>query len=193
MTLRLTDYKEGVAEESELKVKQLAVAMGDGHFPRLERIIAPRIGPAASARTSVTVGGAQVPVEATLCLDLSASRSAYGRRAGKNAHTTMTDVHEVLKLPGDCSSARAFELLGAFAPWLKVEDLRNDAHSPRNFPFKCKRKGCGVKFKDAGERDKVKAELALLPLVDNGKNNLSRLLLFPYSRKVANYQDDQRL
>ena len=29
VTLRLTDYKEGVAEESELKVWQLAVAMGD--------------------------------------------------------------------------------------------------------------------------------------------------------------------
>lgn len=46
VTLRLTDYKIGIAEESELKVKQLAVAMGDDYFPRLERIIAPRIGPA---------------------------------------------------------------------------------------------------------------------------------------------------
>ena len=116
VTPRLTDYKEGVAEESELKVWQLAVAMGDDHFPRLERVIAPRIGPAASERTSVVVGGATVPAEGTLCLDLSAARSAYGRRTGKNAHTTAEDVHEVMKLPDDCDSTRAFELLGQFAP-----------------------------------------------------------------------------
>ena len=166
VTLRLTDYKKGVAEESELKVKQLAVAMGDDRFPRLEKIIAPRIGPAASARTSVNVRGAQVPAEATLCLDLSASRSAYGRRAGKNAHTNLTDVHEVMKLPPDCSlkpcPKHAFALLANFAPWLLNSDLRNDAHSPRNFPFKCNRKGCGVKIKDAVEHAKLKEELALL-------------------------------
>eukprot|EP00966_Prymnesium_polylepis_P188828 4375175-Prymnesium_polylepis.1 len=162
VTLRLTDYKEGIAEESELKTKQLAVAMGDDHYPRLERVIAPRIGPAASARTSATVRGEQVPAEMTLCLDYSAARSAYGRRAGKNAHTTVEDVHSVLKLPEGVTSARAFQLLGDFAPWLKVTELRNDAHCPRRFPFKCRRKGCGVTIKDATERDRLKAELALL-------------------------------
>ena len=40
--------------------------MGDDHFPRLERIIAPRLGPAASARTAVTIAGEQVPTEVTL-------------------------------------------------------------------------------------------------------------------------------
>ena len=162
VTPRLTDYKEGVAEESELKVWQLAVAMGDDHFPRLERVIAPRIGPAASERTSVVVGGATVPAEGTLCLDLSAARSAYGRRAGKNAHTTAEDVHEVIKLPDDCDSTRAFELLGQFAPWLKVESLCNDAHSPAAFPFRCKRRGCGAVIKDAAEREKLRKELAEL-------------------------------
>ena len=29
--------------------------MGDDHYPRLEKIIAPRIGPAATARSSATV------------------------------------------------------------------------------------------------------------------------------------------
>jgi hypothetical protein len=117
-TLRLADYAEGVANESELKAAQLFVAMGDDRFPRLERTVAPRIAPAASARKFSTVRGKQVPTEVTLCLDLSASRSAYGRRAGKNAHTSMTDVHQILKLPPNCTSARAFALIGDVAPWL---------------------------------------------------------------------------
>mmetsp|Transcript_14867 Transcript_14867/g.39759 ORF Transcript_14867/g.39759 Transcript_14867/m.39759 type:complete len:344 (+) Transcript_14867:621-1652(+) len=136
--------------------------MGDDHFPRLERVIAPRIGPAASERTSVVVCGATVPAEGTLCLDLSAARSAYGRRTGKNAHTTAEDLHEVMKLPDDCDSTRALELLGQFAPWLKVEALCSDAHSPAAFPFRCKRRGCGAVIKDAAEREKLRKELAEL-------------------------------
>jgi hypothetical protein len=162
VTLRLTDYKAGVAAESELKVKQLAVAMGDDHYPRLERVIAPRIGPAACARSSVSVGGVSVPAETVVCLDYSAARSTYGRRAGKNAHTTIEDVHAVLKLPEGCESARAFELLGDFAPWLKVDALSNDAHSPKTFPFRCRRRGCGVTIRDQAACDKLKAELASL-------------------------------
>ncbi len=121
-----------------------------------------RIGPAASSRSTVSVCGTVVPAEATLCLDLSAARSAYGRRSGKNAHTTLTDVHEVLKLPEGCSADRAFKLLDAFAPWLKLASLRDDAHCPATFPFKCKRPGCGVTLKSAAEREAAKAELALL-------------------------------
>ena len=61
---------------SELKAKQLAVAMGNDHFPRLEKVITPLIGPAASARSTVTIGCKAVPAVATMCLDLSAARSA---------------------------------------------------------------------------------------------------------------------
>eukprot|EP00966_Prymnesium_polylepis_P041433 961660-Prymnesium_polylepis.1 len=93
--------------------------MGDDHFPCLERVVAPRIGPAASARSSVTIDGAQVPAKGTLCLDLLAARSAYGRRSGKNAHTLMEDVHQVLKLPEDSTAAEAFNLLDVLAPWLE--------------------------------------------------------------------------
>ena len=176
--LRLTEYKDEVAQESELKGKQLAVAMGDDHFPRLERIIAPRIGPAASTRTSVTVDGAQVPATVVMCLDYSAARSAYGRCSSKNAHTTIEDMHAVLKLPDECDAAREFDLIDAFAPWLELEKLRNDAHSPRSFPFKCKRRGCGKVIKDAAERDRLRAELAELKADRTiaGKNAYSKAI-----------------
>ena len=36
--LALTDYRTDIAPESELKVKQLAVAMGDDHYPNLEKV-----------------------------------------------------------------------------------------------------------------------------------------------------------
>eukprot|EP00966_Prymnesium_polylepis_P009114 210118-Prymnesium_polylepis.1 len=42
--------------------------MGDDHCPRLERVIAPRIGPAAFARSFVSVGGVSVPAETVVCL-----------------------------------------------------------------------------------------------------------------------------
>ena len=43
--------------------------------------------------------------------------------------------------------------------------MRNDAHCPRSFPFKCKRPGCQVTIKDEAERDRLKAELAALKAV----------------------------
>ena len=196
VTLRLTDYKIGIAEESELKVKQLAVAMGDDHFPRLERIIAPRIGPAVSSRTSVMVRGVPVPAEGALCLDLSAQRSAYGRRSGKNGHTEMEDVHAVMKLPDKCTPKKGFELLENYAPWLKNISLCNDAHSPSSFPFKCRRDGCGLLIKSQAEVDKGKVELALLnsDKTVNGKKAYTKAIAIhcdlhgqqmPYQRPVT--------
>ena len=162
VTLRLTDYREGVAAESELKVKQLAVAMGDDHYPRLERIIAPRIGPAASSRATVTLRGEQVPVEGTLCLDLSAARSAYGRRHGKLVHCKCTDVHALFKWHGN-DIPRVFEALARWCVENKCAELENDAHSPRQFPFRCRRPGCKHPvIRDRAELARLRAEKAAL-------------------------------
>jgi len=163
VTLRLTDYSEGVAAESELKVKQLAVAMGDDHFPRLEKIIAPRIGPAASARTSVAIGGVQVPAKGSLCLDLSAARSAYGRRHGKPVHCKCTDVHATLDLVPTVNAAAAFAKLKRVCLPNSVAELKLDAYCPTQFPFKCRRPDCTAPvIRDAAQLATLKAELAAL-------------------------------
>ena len=165
VTLRLCDYKEGVAEESELKVMQLAVAMGDDHYmyPRLEKVVAPSIGPAFSKLKSVTIAGEQVPAEPTMCLDLSAARSAYGRRAGKSSHCKCTDVYTTPKLPAEITAKGAFAIVDKFCKWLEVDELRADAHICTTFPFKCRRKECSIKvIKDAAHRDALVAELAAL-------------------------------
>ena len=65
-----------------------------------------------------------------------------------------------MKLPGGCIPKQTYKLLNDFAAWLKIEELRDDAHSPSKFPFKCRR--CGAKIKDKSERDRLKAELAAL-------------------------------
>ena len=44
----------------------------------------------------------------------------------------------------------------------EVDELCADAHAPKSFPFVCKRRGCGVRIKDAVELAALKAELAAL-------------------------------
>jgi len=141
VTLRLTGYRDDVAAESELKAAQLAVAMGDDHYPNLEKIIEPRIGPAASRVDVVTLHKRSVPAEVVLCLDLSAARSAYGRRHGKPVHYQLEDVQFIPKFKGDDLQGD-FGLIDVHFKPNKVADLRRDAHRPTSFPFKCTRKGC---------------------------------------------------
>lgn len=189
VTLRLTDYRKGVAEESELKVKQLAVAMGNDHFPRLERVIAPRIGPAAAARRSVTLRGEQVPAEGTLCLDLSAARSAYSRRHGKLVHCKCTDVQAVFKATGN-NVAAAFDALSRFCRPNTIRELEEDAHCPSQFPFRCKRPGCKHPLiKDAAHHAQLKAEKAAL---EADKTAKGKAALAAYIAAHADLHGQQR-
>ena len=66
-------------------------------------------------------------------------------------------------LPAEFTAKEAFAVVDKFCKWLKVDELRADAHICTTFPFKCHRKECSVKvIKDATHCDALVAELAAL-------------------------------
>ena len=82
--LRLVDYKEGTAKESELKGSGLAVAVGDDHNPNLDLIFGDGLGEQINSAivngATVQLRGRAVPIELLGCFDLSAARSVKARR-----------------------------------------------------------------------------------------------------------------
>ena len=107
--LRLVDYKEGVAKESELKGVALSVGMGDDHQPNLVKMFGHRLGAAINSYLppnpprTVPFRGCQLPVRIRTCLDHSASRSMNGMRSNASPHSTKLHPHLEIEAPPDAS------------------------------------------------------------------------------------------
>jgi len=137
----------------------------------------------------VSLRGEQVPVEGTLCLDLSAARSAYGRRHGKLVHCKCQDVHALFQWSGK-DIPRVFDALARWCVENTCEELRNDAHSPRQFPFKCRRPGCRQPvIRNAAQLAQLKVEKAAL---EANKSVAGKAALAKYIADHADLHGQQR-
>lgn len=184
--VRLDGYKREVKAESEAKGAQLAIACNsDDHYPALVECLGPKLGPSIDAarrgETTIEVDGVRKPMRLFWCLDLSASRSLYGRRTNASPHSEKLHPHLVLPHPVKITWAEADRAIERAMPWLDVETLHLDAHAPRDseLPFACSRPGCCFKLKDVGERD------AYLQSIAAARTNRSKTGIKEYAKIVA--------
>ena len=156
---RLGGYKREVKAESEAKGVQLAIgANSDDHYPSLQvllRSLGPAINAAHRSESTITLGNKFYCLLILWCLDLSASRSLYGRRTNASPHTENINPHLVLPHPPGITWALADSSIARAMPWLSVTLLHLDAHVPTDgeLPFACKRRGCCFKLENADERE----------------------------------------
>ena len=135
--LRLIDYKENVAKESEMKGTGLCVASGDDHNLNLSRIfqnLGPEINKYIKLAFYVKVGGRYVRVEVVVCLDYSAARSVLGLRSNASPHSRMLSISLVIEAPKGSSWAKIKALILKKLPWRIFDDAKPLNHLATSFP-----------------------------------------------------------
>ena len=160
----------------------LAIAANsDDHYPALHDCLR-TLGPAVNAahRGELLLSNLR-RILILWCLDLSASRSLYGRRTNVSPHTEKIEPHLVLPHPANITWAAADAAIGRAMPWLNVGVLHLDAHAPTDgeLPFHCKRAGCGLTLENADERE------AYLQGIAAARANRSRSGIKAYAKVVA--------
>ena len=179
--LRLVEYKEDIAVESEAKGMKLAIATkSDDHFRALTDVLGPRIAPAINklltVGTNVQLCGEWVPLLFRMGLDLSAACSILGRRSNASAHTEVMDPHLHLPVRVGMPWAEAKANVLKALPPLNVLALHLDAHAPHDdeFPFTCLRKGCCFTLTNKAEAIEYLDSLRVLEL-DRSKEGVKLL------------------
>ena len=141
--VRLIDYKEGVAKESELKGVGLTVAIGDDHNFNLNlqfRRIGPAINVTINTGGDFTLRGQPITVDFSTCLDYSATRSMYGMRSNSSPHSSKLHGQLIIDTKSDASWKEIDAEIEKKMPWCQkpsVATCRNHIFSV--FPAKC---GC---------------------------------------------------
>ena len=153
--IRLVDYVDGVAKESELKGAGLTVAVGDDHNFNLNlqfRRIGPAINKTISTGGTFTLRGKPIRMDISSCLDYSASRSMYAKRSNSSPHSSKLHAHLIIEV-------------SVAAPWLEIDKAIDKAmpwcprpstsvplnHIFETFPSKCTR--CTYKVGSEEEQD----------------------------------------
>jgi hypothetical protein len=140
--VRLVDYKDGVAKESELKGVGLATALGDDHNPNLD-LIFKRLGSGINAYFSgektVQLFGRPVPARGATCLDYSASRSVAALRSNSSPHALKLHAHLIIEAPPEATMPEVATLILAKMPWRQPSITRPLNHCATKFPWGCSR------------------------------------------------------
>ena len=144
--LRLVDYKEGTAKESELKGAGLAVAVGDDHNPNLDLIFGDGLGTEINAAiangTTVQLRGKAVAVNIVGCFDLSAARSVKARRSNASPWSNKLVPELIIEAPRDADMDTIEELILREMPLLGAGGEEEEAklsHMAPSFPWSCSR------------------------------------------------------
>ena len=140
--IRLIDYIDGVAKESEQKGAGLTVAVGDDHNFNLNlqfRRVGPAINRTISTGGMFTLRGMPIRLAISTCLDYSASRSMYGMRSNSSPHSAKLHPHLIVEVKADAAWGVIDTAIDVAMPWCP----RPSQAPPRNhlfneFPAKCK-------------------------------------------------------
>ena len=171
-------YVPGIAQQNELNLKTVATSRTDDHWGGLDSTLTggyfstdveemPNNSIAVEFNKMLTTkicppcptGGAPLVVDPAACFDLAAARGIRGGRGKCACHVAAeaTDRLKVPDLPADCAWPEAQEILDKEFPFLTVELMRADSHTPpagwkySMGPWKCNRPGCNVSFASHAE------------------------------------------
>ena len=144
VALRLIDYNDNVAKESEMKGVGLCVAKGDDHNANLAlqfKRLGPAINLAIDEGGSVNLHGRRVPYIVNTGLDYSASRSINALRSNAAPHSAALDPHLVIEVKEGASYQLIKKTLEQKLPWrdYDVKKPLNHIAPGGKFPWNCSR------------------------------------------------------
>ena len=162
--LRLVNYKDGTAVESEQKGAGLAVAVGDDHNPNLDLIFGAGLGRdingAIKNGATVQLHGRAVPIKIIGCFDLSAARSVKARRTNASPWSNALVPELIINANQDADMDAIEKLILEKMPLLGEGGEEEEAklsHFASSFPWSCSR--CDYMVADQQEEDDNVAEM----------------------------------
>ena len=112
--MKLIHYKSGVAKESEMKARVLAIGRGDDHSENINAVLSCGLRDSIESNIRETKCvkflGRLVPVRIATCLDFVASRNMANRRSNAPVHSLALSFMTIVEAPAN-------------APWPAVAQL----------------------------------------------------------------------